>query len=53
MNMNVATASGYLESLLQGRPQLPASPLAWFNRLRADAVERVGMLRVPTTRDEE
>lgn len=51
--MNVATASGYLESLLQGRLQLPANPLAWFNRLRADAVERVGAQRVPTTRDEE
>lgn len=53
MNMSVATASGYLASLLQGRPQLPASPLAWLNRLRAEAVERVGALRVPTTRDED
>ncbi len=51
--MNVATASGYLESLLHGRLQLPASQLAWFNRLRADAVERVGAQRVPTTRNEE
>jgi Fe-S cluster assembly protein SufD len=53
MNMSVATASGYLESLLQGRAQLPVSPLAWLNRLRAEAVERVGALRVPTTRDED
>lgn len=51
--MNVATASDYLESLLQGRAQLPNSPLAWLNRLRAEAVERVGALRVPTTRDED
>lgn len=53
MSMSVVSGSSYLESLLQGRAQLPASPVAWFNRLRADAVERVGALRVPTTRDEE
>ena len=27
--------------------------MAWLNRLRADAVDRVGALTVPTTRDEE
>ena len=32
---------------------LPASPLAWLNELRAEAVDRVGALTVPTTRDEE
>ena len=47
------TVSGYLESLLHGQPQLPASPMAWLNRLRADAVDRVGALTVPTTHDEE
>jgi Fe-S cluster assembly protein SufD len=51
--MNVATGNSYLESLLQGQPQLPAVPLAWFNELRANAVDRVGALTVPTTRDEE
>ena len=55
--MSVATRNSYLESLLAGQPQLPAafaSPaLAWLNRLRADAVDRVGVLTVPTTRDEE
>ena len=50
--MSVATG-GYLESLLHGQPQLPASPMAWLNRLRADAVDRVGVLTVPTTHDEE
>ncbi len=47
------TDGGYLESLLQGQPQLPASPLGWLNQLRANAVDRVGALTVPTTRDEE
>jgi len=55
--MSILTSNRYLESLLAGRPQLPAafaSPaLAWLNRLRADAVDRVGALTVPTTRDEE
>ncbi len=49
----IATTHRYLESLLAGQPQLPVSPLAWLNRLRADAVDRVGVLTVPTTRDEE
>ncbi|KIO50500.1 Fe-S cluster assembly protein SufD [Nitrosospira sp. NpAV] len=49
----MVTGSSYLESLLQGQPQLPSSPLAWLNQLRADAVERASTLKVPTTRDEE
>ena len=32
---------------------MPASPLAWLNKLRAEAVDRVGVLTVPTIRDEE
>ena len=40
--MSVTASNRYLESLLAGQPQLPASPLAWLNRLRADAVDRVG-----------
>jgi len=51
--MSIANSSGYLDSLLQGQPRPPASPLAWFNELRAEAVDRVGVLTVPTTRDEE
>ena len=43
----------YLASLLAGQPQLAASPLAWLNALREDALERAGVLTVPTTRDEE
>ena len=46
-------AGPYLESLLAGQPQQAASPLAWLKALRAEAVERVGALRLPTTRDEE
>ncbi len=46
-------AADYLESLLAAQPRLPASPLAWLNKLRAEAVDRVGVLTVPTIRDEE
>ena len=53
MSMSMVTGSSYLESLLQGQPQLPSSPLAWLNQLRAEAVDRVGVLKVPITRDEE
>lgn len=51
--MNTVTGNAYLESLLQGQPQLPPSPLTWFNRLRASAVDRASVLKLPTTRDEE
>jgi hypothetical protein len=46
-------AAGYLDSLLAGQRGLPASPLPWLNELRAEAVDRVGVLTVPTIRDEE
>lgn len=49
--MNTVSTSPYLASLLQGQP--PASPLTWLNELRANAVDRVGALTVPTTRDED
>jgi Fe-S cluster assembly protein SufD len=53
--MNTAsssTSAGYLDSLLQqGQP--PESSLTWLNELRANAVDRVGALTVPTTRDED
>lgn len=48
-----AIAGPYLESLLAGQPQQAASPSAWLKALRAEAVERVGVLKLPTTRDEE
>ncbi len=48
--MNTAI-TGYLGTLLQGQPA--AGPLAWLNQLRAHAVDRVGALTVPTTRDED
>lgn len=51
--MTAVATNSYLASLLAGRPQVPPSPLAWFNDLRAHAVDRVGALTVPTTRDEE
>jgi len=49
--MNTASTSRYLDSLLQRQP--PASSLTWLNELRANAVDRVGALSVPTTRDED
>jgi Fe-S cluster assembly protein SufD len=46
-------AAGYIETLLAGQPQLRASPLAWINTLRAQAVRSLDVLNVPTLRDEE
>ena len=49
-------APGDLAMLLTGQAKLPAglaSPkLAWLKALRAEAVERVGVLKLPTSRDE-
>ena len=53
MSTTSTLTTSYLDSLLAGQPQLPASPLAWLNELRAQAVDRVGILTVPTIRDEE
>ena len=44
--------AGYLETLLEGQQQLQVSPLAWINALRAEAVNRLGVLKLPTLRDE-
>jgi Fe-S cluster assembly protein SufD len=46
-------AAGYFETLLADQPQLPASPLACINALRTEAVNRLGVLKLPTLRDEE
>jgi Fe-S cluster assembly protein SufD len=46
-------AAGYLETLLAGQPQLPASPWSQVNALRAEAVEHLDRLAMPTLRDEE
>jgi Fe-S cluster assembly protein SufD len=48
-----ATAGRYLESMLAGQPQREASPLAWLKALRAEAVEHLGVLTLPTPRDED
>ncbi len=53
MKVVTTTSSSYLVSLLNGQPRPAASPSASLNTLRAAAVERVGVLTVPTTRDEE
>jgi len=46
-------AAGFLETLLTGQLQLPASPLAWINTLRVEADNRLDVLALPTLRDEE
>lgn len=46
-------AAGFLETLLAGQPQLPPSPLARINALRAEALNRLDALTLPTLRDEE
>ena len=53
MSASRTLAAGYLEGLLAGQPRLPPSSSAWLNQLRAEAVDRVGVLTVPTIRDEE
>ena len=53
INASRSFAAGYLDSLLAGQARLPASPLPWLNQLRAEAVDRVGALTVPSIRDEE
>jgi Fe-S cluster assembly protein SufD len=52
MSAGASTSSaGYLCSLLQGQPA--TGSLSWLNQLRVAAVDRVGALTVPTTRDED
>lgn len=53
MSATTSVARSYLEGLLAGQPRVPASPLAWLNELRGEAVDRVGVLTVPTLRDED
>lgn len=53
MSATTVATKGYLDSLLAGQPRVPASPLAWLNELRGEAVDRVGALTVPTLRDED
>ena len=59
MSTDVVGARGYLTDLLAGNAQPPvslASPvskkLAWLKALRAEATERVGVLKMPIPHDE-
>jgi len=45
-------ATGFLETLLEGKPRLRTSPPAWVDALRAEAVRRLDALTVPTLHDE-
>ena len=49
----VSTTHPYVERLLTGSRELPATPLAWLNARRMSALERANALSVPTVRDEE
>ena len=53
--MTGTEAGSYLDSLIRVQAQPPAahSSPAWLKQLRARALERVGALTVPTTRDED
>ena len=56
MSVDSVAASGDPATLLAGRTQLPAglatAQPAWLKQLRAQAVERVGALKLPTSHDE-
>ena len=56
MSTDVVSARGYLADLLAAQAQPPASAAsptpAWLKALRAEATERVGVLRMPTPHDE-
>ncbi len=53
---NAPVGRGYLQALLAGElrpPSTGAAPaLGWLKTLRAEAVERVGALKLPSSRDE-
>jgi Fe-S cluster assembly protein SufD len=51
--MTQVVGNTYLESLLQTWSQSSSDTLPWLNQLRADALERVNTLKIPTLRDEE
>ena len=51
--MTQVVSNTYLESLLQTWSQSSSDTLPWLSQLRADAVERVNALTIPTLRDEE
>jgi Fe-S cluster assembly protein SufD len=56
VSVDSIAASGDLATLLTGRAKLPAGLAAtqpsWLKELRAEAVERVGALKLPTSHDE-
>ena len=45
--------AGCFRTLLTGLPQLQTSPSSWINTLRAEEIDRLDMLTLPTTRDED
>ncbi|SDZ06897.1 Fe-S cluster assembly protein SufD [Nitrosomonas sp. Nm33] len=49
--MSTATSNSYLDNLLQSWQRPPAS--SWLDQLRANAMDSVGTLRMPSTQDEE
>jgi len=53
MSVQQAEQNSYLQGLLSGQPKPATGKQAWLNALRGVAVETVGKLTIPTTRDEE
>lgn len=51
--MNTITSNGYLENLIRSWQQPPLASLLWLDQLRANAMDSVSTLRMPTTGDEE
>lgn len=51
--MSTLTATAYLENLVRSWQKPPAASSSWLDQLRANAMESVSTLRMPTTGDEE
>lgn len=51
--MNTVISNGYLENLIRSWQKPAAASLSWFDQLRANAMDNVNTLRMPTTHDEE
>ena len=56
MSVDALATGDHLATLLSGRAEAPAGPAAaqppWLKELRAQALERVGALKLPSSRDE-
>lgn len=51
--MSEVASNHYLEGLLKTYSQYSSNVAPWLSQMRNEAVDRVGALKIPTTRDEE